>query len=214
MNTIVERETVIIHRSLNGITDWYQTLNLDFDPDQVVVRNVNYAGSGTGEVHAILVDFIESNEQLLCSFIDLSGGPYTSQPMSHFNISNFMLKNGTPLFRVNALTDSIDANTATGVITLNLEFLRHEEVRTGEVLIATMNEMKSMMVANSCVYPFCPPKVDVHPQNGGCIYPFCPASINVHPEPQPEESLTPQVQPKPDVKKPEEKKPEEKKSKE
>ena len=160
----MNRETVVVHRSLAGpIQQFSYDLSLTFTPDYVVVRNVSYgAGAGVaGVLHSIRTPWVESKDDILLTFTDDVDVPYQSNPQSHFKIQHpGSIMNGQMTFYVNALTNGIDANTATGAISFTLEFCKRQEERNiADVIISQMTQLTATLVRHQAdaVSVFMPP---------------------------------------------------------
>ena len=160
----MNRETIVVHQSLAGaIQQFSYDLSLNFTPEYVIVRNVSYgAGAGVaGVMHCIRTPWIESKDDILLTFTDDVDVPYQANPQSHYKIQHpGSIMNGQLTFYVNALTNTINANTATGVISFTLEFCKRQEERNiADVIITQMTQLTATLVRHQAdaVSVFMPP---------------------------------------------------------
>jgi len=179
---IVERQLVVIHKDLNGVSQFSIPLDLGFTPDYVIVREVilsdNGHGGGNG-THVITAPWVRSKENILLAFDDTSN--YLSNPNTHFLIKHSgMIMNGDSTFTVREATDTLSASTATGRIAITLEFGLYERRRSiDEIIITSTRRMVETMVERGCVYPFCVPN-----QDGGGAIPSGEIDPSIEPMPQ------------------------------
>ena len=164
---ILERQTIVIHRSINGIQSWSEPLNLNFKPDEVVVREVASHGTGTVATYAIVVPWIDSRDGILVIATNDPDVPYISNPMTHYRLKESgNMMNGDTTFNIKHVSDVIGANVTSAIVVVTLEFLRHDPHRSfDDVVVTSMERMTQMMVKGGCVYPFCLP--DSQRQAGG-----------------------------------------------
>jgi len=123
----MNRQTIIIHHSLaTALQSFNKGLHLDFTPSIVIVRGVEYGeGAGATDLHGIIAPWSNSP---IATFIDDTNNGYSSNPSTTFNLYNpGMLVNGDITFQVRRLNNNTSASTATGKISLTLEFVEEEQ---------------------------------------------------------------------------------------
>jgi len=163
---IVNRQTVIFHRSLVGnpaVQELYETLQLDFEPTSLIVRQVDFfrTTANIGGLHGIIAPFTNAKDGIIATFISNgtanTSDSYSSNPNSNYIINHpSMLFNGSVLFKVRKLADTLTASVAQGVITLTLEFIREvypeptASVSQMSQLIQTLTDMSRP----TDIYPF------------------------------------------------------------
>jgi len=156
---IVNRQTVIIHKDLAGpLQEFYKEINLDFEPTTLIVRQLTfYKGTATSGLHGIIVPFTNAKDGIITSFNDYNA--LITNPNSHFIINHpSMLFNGDVLFKIRKLTDGLVASTATGTISIELEFIR-EEYQEPKPVVADMTQLINFLKsekASQSIYPFYP----------------------------------------------------------
>ena len=158
---IKHRQTVVVHRNLASVQQTFsEPLNLDFTPNVVVVRNVSCSTGGGLGMHAVIVPWVHSNQNILCVFADRD---YDSSPQIHYRIEDGDLGlNGDAKFDLRLIGSSVTASVATCRLVITLEFQRHEVQRSfDDVMVTTMQQMSKMMFSQNPqgnVYPFQLPK--------------------------------------------------------
>ena len=138
---IVNRQTIVVHHSLAGaIQDFSKNLFIDFTPSSVILREVSYGeGAGGTDLHGV---FAPWSNGVIGTFVDDTNNGFTSNPGTSFKINNpGMFMNGDIMFRVRRLNNSTSASTATGKISLTLEFI-YEVYPEPSSLV---NEMKELI---------------------------------------------------------------------
>jgi len=124
----MNRQTIIVHHSLTGaIQSFNKNLFLDFTPSSVIIRGVDYGeGAGATDLHGIIAPW---SDNPIATFIDDTNNGYTSNPGTTFKINNpGVFSNGQITFQVRRLNNATSASTATGKISLTLEFIMEKTI--------------------------------------------------------------------------------------
>lgn len=154
---ILNRQTIIVHHSLAGaLQQFSKNLFIDFTPSSVILREISYGeGAGATDLHGV---FAPWSNNTIGTFIDDTNNGFVSNPGTSFKINNpGMLMNGDITFRVRRLNNSTAASTATGKLSLTLEFIYEVQpdpfplVNEMKELITTLTQTKT-----DDVYPFDP----------------------------------------------------------
>lgn len=112
MPKIAERQNVFIRHTLNG-ADWQETINVDFIPDEVIVKSV-LCTLGALEVGVIFTNLVQ--EGVICSYGDgMPNNPHTSFPLKR-------QVRGQYTFSPRTVADAISASA--GPIVIVLEFIK------------------------------------------------------------------------------------------
>jgi len=159
MSSIIERQTITIHKSTNGIQGWYEDLGLNFKPDTVVIRQVTCTSSNSVATMAVTVPWIDSRDNILITWVSDLDVPSVSNPMVHYRLKDSgNLMNGQTHFGLNVVTNTLDENNVICQLSITLEFQMHEKQRNiDDVIISSTNAMVKTMIAKGCIYPFCLP---------------------------------------------------------
>ena len=127
MNTsiIEKREVYNLFQDLNGVSSFSKKIFLNFIPDELVVRYVNYfsAAGGEGNVTMLASDLVGGN---LCSFSDISFiSCDTHYPINKpiYSVYNFQLLNSAGNL----------INTRTGSLAVGLEFVKYKDVQQEKI---------------------------------------------------------------------------------
>jgi len=152
---IVNRQTIVVHHSLAGaIQEFSKNLFIDFTPSSVILREVSYGeGAGGTDLHGI---FAPWSNGVVGTFVDDTNAGFVSNPGTSFKINNpGMFMNGDTTFRVRRLNNSTGASTATGKLSLTLEFIYEVYPQPTSIV----NEMKELVFTlrntqNTDDYPF------------------------------------------------------------
>jgi len=188
---IVERQTVIVYADLTGpIQSFSYDLDLQFEADHVVVRDVTYSAGGVLGIHGIIADFCRAKNNVIAVFDDADPTPYHSNPDSTYRISHSSstLSNGQITFRIRKLANNggVSSSLAVGDLCFTLEFQKHEyERKPEEIILQSIDKILAKHIINQPqVYPFQLPN-----QIGQGSQQFIDPSTEVIPDVHPEEKV-------------------------
>jgi len=151
MKTVKNRQTVVVFKDFANSIEWYEDLQLEFNPDEVIVRDVCYGGENANfTVHCLTTPFIRSRNNILCVF---NGSVSVASPQATFNIEEGVdIVNGSQKFELKLLfNDRLNIGTLTGAIAVHLEFVEYIKER----------ESKQPQRGQG-TFPFEDPRVSVH----------------------------------------------------
>ena len=117
MSNIAERQNVLIYRTLVNPNVWDEQINIDFIPDDVIVRSIMYYSNGADPG----VSFIRTNlvkDNIIGSIDD----PSVQNPQQHFTV-NKPIKGAYNFQIVN--TNGTIGNRV-GQLHIALEFVRYK----------------------------------------------------------------------------------------
>jgi hypothetical protein len=124
MSKVINRKNIVISHNLVPFETWNQTIGLDFQADQMIVKSIVYAGAADPTVKQVSVMFIKSslvNNQIMGSIYD--GCAYN--PDLVYQLPSWT-DNNTWTFRIENSTGVLDT-TFNGVLCMHLEFTQHEK---------------------------------------------------------------------------------------
>ena len=153
---IINKQTAVIHQALAGAIQSFTTsLDLDFDPTSVIVREVSYGNGGnTNDLHSVSVNWVNAKDGIIATFLDDTS--FVSNPSSSFKVQEGLVNNGDITIELRRLTNTLIASTAIGELSVVLEFVREEYHETKPV-VADMSDLitflKQEKTAQS-IYPF------------------------------------------------------------
>lgn len=118
MQKVIARKNVFVKiLFVNGTSDYNYDINIDFEPDEMIVKSVNYINDGT----EALVDYVYSSliTDIICSIVDTKD---TYNPFTSWSIK----KPVKGIYRFSL----IDVNNAAvsdrqGILSLHLEFVKY-----------------------------------------------------------------------------------------
>jgi hypothetical protein len=117
MPEVKSRKTVFIVHSLENSVEWDEMINVPFQPDEVIVRQVTYIHD-TAEENSDHIKTNLVNDAALCVF---GQSPFSSNPQSVFPI--VMPVSG--VFHFEARTFTGTPSLGHGVIQIMLEFVAY-----------------------------------------------------------------------------------------
>jgi len=111
------RQNVLIVRDLNTGGEWYENINIEFIPDEVIVRSIGYHNDKTEtELGYISTNLVKDNR------IGFYGDGLVSNSQQTFTLDKPV--NGRYLFQLILADGTIDAASA-GVLMISLEFIKY-----------------------------------------------------------------------------------------
>jgi len=118
MSNIAERQNVLIYRTLANPNEWNEQINIDFIPDDVIVRSIMYLGPAVPEPG---VSFVRTNlvkDNIIGSFDDSS----VHNPQQYFTV-NKPIKGA---FNFKIVNNDGTIGNRTGQLHIALEFVRYK----------------------------------------------------------------------------------------
>ena len=111
------RQNVLITHDLTAGGEWYENINIEFTPDEVIVRSIGYHNDKTEtELGYITTNMVKDN------IIGFYGDGLVSNSQQTFTVNKPV--NGAYLFQLRLVDGTIDGGSA-GVLMISLEFIKY-----------------------------------------------------------------------------------------
>jgi len=129
MSKVLQRQVVVVNRFLSPSEQSFRVnLGLNFTPTKVIVKSLSYgknAQSGLNYTNGIVFPWCDG--EIGGVIIDDNNNNFLSNPNTTFDLKNGgALMNGSSLFIIYRLTDSVVPHHISGMVSFTFEFLQEE----------------------------------------------------------------------------------------